>query len=218
MYGKAVHKIAECFVQARGQRTIGEVAYDVLSGKISLERDETGDVKCPRLPEEYKKRLPEHIRSIQKLTEQIGTDGDLEKAFEFDLDPPNNRKVKGFIDRVIRRGDNFFLLDYKTSKKNNFRKNTSTISKDLQLRTYARVIQREYNVPAKNIKTSLYYLEGANLIGCTFSEESLARVESELLNVYKDIESTPETQARASVGPSCYRCDYRKICPYFRVI
>ena len=215
-YGKIVHKISECYVSAKGDRTIGEVTQDVLNGTISLERDEKNKKKLI-LPAEYKKKLPEHLAAIHKLTKQIGFDGEVEKPFEYDLDPPHNRIAKGFIDRVIRKGDNFFLLDYKTSKKNFYRKNSSNISKDLQLRTYARVIQREYKVPAKNIRTALYYLEQPELIGCIFSEESLASVEKELLEVYKQIESMPEDQAWGNVGEWCKRCDYRPICPFYRL-
>ena len=215
LYGKLVHKIAECYVAARGDRTIGEVTNDVLTGKIPLERE--GNVKCPPLPAEYKTKLPEHLASIKKLTKQIGMEGELEKPFLYDLDPPHNRNVKGFIDRVIRKRDHFFLLDYKTSKKNYFRKNSSNITRDLQLRTYARVIQREYNVPAANIRAALYYLEGSELIGCIFSEQSLNSVEKELLEVYKQIEATPETEAWGNVGDCCKRCDFARICPHRRL-
>ncbi len=216
-YGKLIHKISECYVSSKGDRTIGEITQDVLNGKISLERNDKGEVKCPTLPAEYKKKLPDHLAAIYRLTKQIGFDGEVEKLFEYDLDPPHKRTVKGFIDRVIKKEGNFFLLDYKTSKKNFYRKNSSNISKDLQLRTYARVIQREYNVPAKSIKAALYYLEQPELIGCIFSEESLANVEKELLEIYKQIESMPEDKAWGNVGDWCKRCNYVKQCPFYRL-
>ncbi len=218
IYGKIVHKIAEQFVGGKGAQTLNEIASDVLSGKIPIEKDKEGnDVLAPPLPKEYKAKLPAHLRSIDRLTQEIGVEGIVEFEFLYDLDPPHKRYVKGFIDRIIQKGDNIFIFDYKTSKKNHFRKNFGNISDDLQLRTYARVAQKHYNVPAKNIRAALYYLEGGNLIGSQFSEASLVRAEQELLEAYKQIQEMPEDKAWGNVGDWCRRCPYRKICPFYRL-
>lgn len=215
-YGKVIHKIAEEYVSAAGSRKLGDVATDVLSGKISLERDQNGvDVLAPKLPAEYKARMPEHLRSIKILTDKIGFGGILEHPFHYDLDG-EGRHIKGFIDRLIRRGDKYFILDYKTTKRGPYRKTFDTITSDLQLRAYARVVQKEFNVAAKDIKAALYYVEGGNLVAASFSQDSLDMAEQELLQAYKDIVNTPAENARPSVGQHCKRCDYRSICPFFR--
>jgi len=218
LYGKIVHKVAETYVTEKGKRNLGEIARDVMIGNIPLERVDEGH-KPQRLflPNEYQNKLPEHLRSIQKLTDQIGTDGITEHEFRYDLDPPHNREVTGFIDRLIEKDGKFFIIDYKTSKKGLYRKNRHTITEDLQLRTYAKVVQKEYGVEAKNIKAALYYLEGANLIGASFSQASLDSAESELLEAYKQIQQTPPENAYGNVGDWCRRCDYVKICPFYRM-
>jgi ATP-dependent exoDNAse (exonuclease V) beta subunit len=214
---KAVHKVAEEYVRLKGEKTLGQIAKEVLEGRISIERDEHGEVFCPKLPAEYARKFPEHIRSLEKLHQSIGTEGIVEYGFEFDLDPPNNKIAKGFIDRIIQKGDQFFIIDYKTSKKNHFRKTRSTIVKDLQLRTYAAVIQREFKVPAKNIATALYYLEGGDLIAARFSEASLQSAQAELLEAYNDIASTSPDDAWGNVGDWCKRCNYKAMCPFYRM-
>jgi CRISPR/Cas system-associated exonuclease Cas4 (RecB family) len=211
VYGTIIHKIAQEYVSARGERLISEVANDVLTGVIEYEEGK----KAPKLPPEYKKKLPEHLNAIKRLTEKTGYEGELEYHFRYDLDPPNGRHVIGFIDRLIRQGDKFWILDYKTTKQGWWRKGPSDIVNDLQLRCYARVVQRNFGAKAENIKAALYYLEGQELVGACFTEESLEQAEQELLQAYIQIQQTKPEHAKGNVGPHCKRCDYNNICPWY---
>lgn len=218
VYGKIVHKIAEEYVEAGGKKLIQECATDVITGKVEIEKSKNPNEpgrKAPPIPMEYKRRLPEHMSAIKKITDQIGFDGKREYEFKYDLDPPHNRLVTGFIDRLIIRGDNYFIVDYKTTKKGNFRKTPQNIKYDLQLRTYARVVQREFGAKPENIKAALYYLEGGNLIATGFTDKSLLSAEAELLEAYRQIEALPPEKAYGNVGFHCNRCDYRKRCKFY---
>lgn len=212
-YGKFVHTCAEHYVREQGKTKIDKIAADVLSGKILIEEG----VANPVLQTEYKKKLVVHLKNIAKLTERIGFDGLLEHEFKYDLDPPNNRLVTGFIDRLIIRGDKYFILDYKTTKKGQWRKDASSIRKDLQLRCYARAVQHEFGAKAENIRAALYYVEGPDLIATKFNEESLISAEQELLASYKRIESIHPDHAFGRVGQQCNRCDYQGICPFVAI-
>jgi CRISPR/Cas system-associated exonuclease Cas4 (RecB family) len=210
-YGKMVHRVAEEFVKGQGMVPIEEIAKDILTGRILLEEG----VAAPPLDGEYKKKFPEHCRHIKELTNRIGFDGKIEWTFKYDLDPPNNRLVTGVIDRVIVRGDKYFILDYKTTKKGFWRKNSNTIKKDLQLRCYGRVVQREFGAKAENIRAALFYLEGAELVSVRFNDEMLESAERELLESYKTIEAANPDEVFAWTGEKCRRCDYRKVCPFY---
>lgn len=210
-YGSIIHKIAERFIDAKGNILISEIAEDVLSGKIPL-----GDgKKLIKLPQEYKNKIVEHIRAIKKISDQLGYEGKTEWPFEFDLDPPHGRKVVGYIDRLVRKGDKFWILDYKTTKKGLWRKTSKDIGHDLQLKTYARVVQKEFDAKPENIKAALYYLEGAELVGTSFTEQTLDNVEKELLKYFKEIEQTNPSGVLGNVGQHCSRCPYKKICPFY---
>jgi ATP-dependent exoDNAse (exonuclease V) beta subunit len=215
-YGKLVHKIAEEYVHGKGDKNIQEVTTSVLKGEVPLDERDGKKVFAPKLPNDYAKSLMEHVRNVEWLTGQVGFEGLTEYKFSYDLEPPKGKIVLGFIDRLIEKDGNYFILDYKTTKKFG-RKNRSNIQFDLQLRTYARVVQREFRVPAKNIKAALYYLDGGDLIATGFTEESLISAERELLKVYDDIKGTDENQAWGNVGSWCQRCDYRKMCPFYKV-
>lgn len=211
-YGSIVHKIAEKYVEAKGEILISEIAEDVLSGKIPL-----GEGKnLKKLTNEYKGKLVYHIRAIKKISDQLGYEGKTEWPFEYDLDPPNKKLIVGFIDRLVQRDDKFWILDYKTTKKGPWRKGPKEIAKDLQLRTYARIVQKTFGAKPENIKAALYYLDGAELVGASFSEQSLDKVEEELLKNYNNIEGTNPNGVIGTVGDHCNRCDYRKICPFYR--
>jgi len=211
IYGKIIHKIAEEYVRLEGERLISEITSDVLAGKIEVDKGK----EVPRLPEEYKRKIPDHLKSIKILTDQIGYGGKLEWPFRFDLDPPHNRHIVGFIDRLISRDGKCWILDYKTTKKGKFRKTRKTVVDDLQLKCYARIAQREFGIKAEDIKAALYYLEGAELIGASFSQASLDNTERELLETYKLIESMHPDNVIGNVGQHCNRCEYRKICPFY---
>ena len=96
-----------------------------------------------------------------------------------------------------------------------WRKNSNTIRKDLQLRAYARVVQKEFGAKAENIKAALYYLEGAELVATKFNDHMLLTAEQELHDAYKQITSTNPDDVRGRVGDQCRRCDYRKVCSWY---
>jgi len=145
----------------------------------------------------------------------------VEESFWVDID--DKVLLRGFIDRTQMDSDGWFhVADYKTSKKGKYRKTKApgprSIIHDLQLRCYAKVVQKEFGVPAENIKAALYYLEGGNLIGAKFSQESLDAAEEVMLNAYNRIEAKDPDKVVGTVGPHCTRCDYRSICPFYKAL
>ncbi|MCK9459679.1 MAG: PD-(D/E)XK nuclease family protein [Proteobacteria bacterium] len=215
VYGKVVHRIAEIYVQRKGETPLNEVTKEILSGQTPIEERFGKKSYCPPIPPEYKDRMPGHLRSIEKITKILGTTGETEFAFTYDLDPPNNKLITGVIDRLIEKDNKFWIVDYKTTKKGMWRKTPQTITKDIQLRCYARVVQKKFNVPAENIQAALYYLEGGDLIGARFGQQSLLDVEQHLLKTHQQIEAMPPDEARGKVGEHCRRCDWKNMCPFY---
>jgi len=212
VYGKIVHKIAEMYVTERGKRSLGQISTEVMKGKVEIE---PGKI-APPLPPDYAKRFPIHLRSIQRLTAKVGCDGIVEHPFYYDLDPPNSKLVKGFIDRLVIRGDKAFVLDYKTTKKGKWRVNKETVPYDIQLRTYARVVNKEFGIAPENIKCALYYLEDEELIAASYSMKSILDAEQTLLDIYNQIKEHDVDNVRGVVNDQCQRCNFATICPFFK--
>lgn len=217
-FGKILHKIAEEFVNSKGKLLVEEVSRDVINGKIPIETINEQDIFAPKLPAESKKRMPGMLKAIRKLTRQLGAEGQTEYKFKYDLDPPNNRNVVGFIDRLIERDGHFIIIDYKTTRKGPYRATSHSVKRDLQLRCYTRIVQKEFNVDPSKIYAALYYLEGGNIIGAKYCQEDLDAVEKELLQAYKEIENTPPDKAWGNVGDHCTRCKFKKICPFRKLV
>lgn len=213
IYGKIIHKIAEEYVRLKGEVSVGDISKEVLRGKIEVEPGQSAPTE---LPPDYKRKFTRHLRAIQNLTDRIGFDGELEHSFRYDLDPPNEKFVVGFLDRLIIRGNKAFIIDYKTTKKGSWRVNSATVKQDLQLRCYARVVQTQMGFEPENIKAALYYLEGEEIVAATYSAASLALVEQDLLDAYNTIEEANADKVWGRVGWHCKNCDYATICPFFK--
>jgi hypothetical protein len=213
-YGKIVHKIIETYTLGRGLIDINDVTNAVLSGNIKLEDNSpSGRLE---LPYQYNAKLPKHLAAFMKLTKHIGVEGEVEWDFKYDLDAPNNKNYVGFIDRIIRLGEKIFIIDYKTTKPGMWRKTRLNVSADLQLQSYAKVVQKDFGVAAENIKAALYYLDDpSELISTGFTQETLDSVEKRLLKAYQDIENKHEDSVVGTTGEHCFRCDWNPICPFF---
>lgn len=212
VYGKLIHKAAEIYVQNKAQEPIFEIGKKLLNKDITFEDTE----KLGMLTSEYKTKFWNHLKVIEKVTEKVGFDGEIEYKIEYDLDPPNKKILLGFIDRLIIKNDRAIILDYKTSKDNSWRKNEFTIKSDLQLNAYAMVINDVFGIEPENIQAALIYLEGAKTVSTNFKKDNLIGVKNSLKELFYKIEQTEEHKATANVGFHCRRCDFSNICPYNR--
>jgi ATP-dependent exoDNAse (exonuclease V) beta subunit len=205
-----VHKIGELYVEGKDPSRFNEIVNDVMNGKIEIEEGKT----APKLDEEYSQKLGEHLKNLREFTLKIGMDypGHTEYQFKYDLMPPNEYYVTGFIDRIVIKDGKYFILDYKTTKKGPWRKNKNTVLKDLQLRLYANVVHKEFGVDPENIHCCLYYLDGGNLVGATYNKQSMEEAEKELLDTYIQIHNLDPAKVKGTVGSHCNRCPFRNLC------
>lgn len=209
LYGKLIHKVAEDYVESNLEKNIEEILKEYVSGDILLEN------KKVILSQEYKKKLKSHIMNVKKLSDRIGPGGKTEWKFRFDLDPPNNKIVTGVIDRLIIKDNKCFIIDYKTTKKGFWRKNSNTIRSDIQLLCYAMIVNKTLGIEAENIRAALYYLEGGDLIPTKFNQTSIDKTKELLLETYNNIYEKQPDDVLGKVGQHCRRCEWRKICPFY---
>jgi CRISPR/Cas system-associated exonuclease Cas4 (RecB family) len=210
-YGKLVHTAAELYVLGKGSRPITDIVSDLLQGRIDFE----GSDNICRLDDSYYKKLYKHVAFIQRFTEKVGFDGEIEYEIKYDLDPPNNKNFLGYIDRLILKNDEAIIIDYKTSKNNAWRKNKVTIKKDLQLNAYALHVHEKFGIAPEKIQAALVYLEDPQVVSTSFTKKGLEETKNILKNAYYSIESFPEDKVKGNVGHHCTRCDYQDVCPFF---
>lgn len=212
-YGKLVHRIAELYVASKDPDSFNEIVSDVVGGRVEIEPGEV----APKLDAEYTRKLVVHLKNLREFTTRVGFDvpGYTEYQFRYDLLPPKEYFATGFIDRIMIRGDKYFIIDYKTTKKGPWRKNNLSVLTDLQLRTYANVVRKEFGIKPENIHCCLYYLEGGNIVGATYNRAALENAEKDLLDAYIQIKGMDPEDARGNVGDHCRRCDFKNLCKFY---
>jgi len=211
VYGKFIHKISEVYVESKAQKDIYQIAADILSGKIEFSEIE----KVKKLDSTYKNKIKTHLRSVERITKEVGFDGHIEYEIKYDLDPPNNKLLVGFIDRLFFKDDKAFILDYKTTKAGFFRKTKETIKKDLQLRAYCFYVHEKFNIAPDKIHAALYYLDDSKLITAKYTLPELLEAKEILKKDFALIENMNENSITPNVGNHCKRCDYEDICPFY---
>ena len=213
-YGKMIHKIAEEYVKRGDENQWMDVIAEVVNGQLELEPGKT----APKLNDEYKKKFVNHCKTLRSFINKIGlnVESQIEYAFKYDLNPPHNWNTVGFIDRIITKGDKFFIIDYKTTKKGPWRKNPVTVMKDLQLRMYCKVVQRDFGAKAEDIRACLYYLEGGDMVGARYTQEAIDAAEAEMRDAYGQIKAADPDKVRPTVGEHCNRCDFRTLCDSYQ--
>lgn len=70
----------------------------------------------------------------------------LEHEIKLDLIPPDQKLLVGYIDRIVFNDEKVMILDYKTTKAGFYQKDNNTIKQDLQLRTYAYYVCKEFKL------------------------------------------------------------------------
>jgi len=211
-YGKLVHTAAEYFVENKGKRKIHDIANDLMDGTIEFE----GTDKLYMIDNDYRKKLYEHTAFIEKFTEKVGYEGDIEYEVKYDLDPPNNKTFLGYIDRLIIKNDQAIILDYKTSKDNSWRKNKNNIVYDLQLCAYALYVHEKYNIAPEKIQAALVYLENPTIVSTNFTKKRLMDTKETLKKTFYLIENMDADKVVGNVGNHCRRCDFNDKCAFYR--
>lgn len=211
VYGKFIHKIAEIYVQNKMQKDIYMIAAELLNGVIQFDEIE----KVKKLDSSYKNKIKTHLRSVERITKEVGCDGHIEYEINYDLDPPNNKLLVGFIDRLFFKNDKAFILDYKTTKVGPYRKNKDTIRKDLQLRAYCFYVHTKFNIDPEKIHAGLYYLDDSKLVTAKYTLHELQDAVENLKKDFALIENMHENAVTPNVGSHCKRCDYEDICPFY---
>ncbi len=134
---------------------------------------------------------------------------DKEMSFQFVI---GNYSIIGYIDRVDVVGDNVYIVDYKTGKREVAAKD---VHNNLQLGIYA--LAASIAFPGKTITASLHYLRSNRLKSYQYSEDDLENVKVNLLNkiqkIMTDSNFTPTSNERicsfcdhARSGACRYRC------------
>lgn len=137
-------------------------------------------------------------------------DGTLEteKKITIQLEESGKYRIIGFIDRLsqnLETGE-LEIHDYKTA---NTLPRKEKFEDDRQLALYSIALKEMF--PGKKIKLIWHYLAHNQKIVSTRTEEQLAQLKEDTLNLIKKIEATTEFPHKKS--HLCNWCEYKSMCP-----
>jgi RecB family exonuclease len=114
--------------------------------------------------------------------------------------------IRGFIDRVLIKGNDVLITDYKSGK---FEVADKDVPTNLQLGIYA--LYMKYLYPDKKITAKLHYLMSNKLKGHTFSDEDFEQVEERLAAAIEGIrENNNYAPLPKGLAWKCRMCSYQK--------
>jgi putative RecB family exonuclease len=131
----------------------------------------------------------------------------IEQQININLD---GKEMIGYIDRLEKRGEEYYIIDYKT---NNWLKSQEEIDSDSQLATYQIAIMEKYCTD--KVILNWHFLNFNKLLQSKKSKEQIETLKKELIKSINEIESAKDYKTCKSA--LCDWCEYKTICPEFKV-
>lgn len=197
--GGTVHNV----IEELSKRIIQGEAIDIDLGKKYLEAfwKSTG-YKTEKEEREAKDDAVEILKIFLKEQEEMDTEIiEAEKSFTIKL---GDHSIRGFIDRIDKKGDDYIIWDYKTSR-NTISENQ--LRKDFQLLTYDMAAQQLFGKRAKIV--GLWYLRQNKKVVIEPKEEDIEEIKREILSTIKSILNE---DFNPKPGWGCNNCDYAILC------
>jgi putative RecB family exonuclease len=132
----------------------------------------------------------------------------IEHEVQFALDPEGRYKLRGIIDRVVRREPGRYEIhDYKTG---GYLPPRKRIDSDRQLALYQIGLSQAYP-DAREFELVWHYLAHNRTLRSTRTPEQLDKLRGETIALIDQIEATTDYPTRTNA--LCRWCEYRGICP-----
>ncbi|MFW6110300.1 MAG: ATP-dependent helicase [Patescibacteria group bacterium] len=151
---------------------------------------------------EGKQLLTTYYNSYQ---EKLGKPIYLEKKFKLNID---GIPLLGSIDRVDQLENGVEIIDYKTGRV----KEQSQVDRDDQLTIYALAARDALGLSSGSL--ALYFVSGNKKVTTTRTDKDLDEKREELVET---LEKIRESKFSAEPGFLCDYCEYRHICPEYKV-
>ncbi|MCG2686402.1 ATP-dependent helicase, partial [Candidatus Parcubacteria bacterium] len=204
-FGKTIHETLRLFHQKKDLAGIAVSRDDLLSiydqvwideGYTTVEHKEQRRSSGRKLLKDY----------YEKHSELLGRPAYLEKKFRLRV---GGIPLIGFIDRIDRTPDGGFeIIDYKTGSV----KDQRAVDRDEQLSVYALAAREVLGTEPQVL--SLYFFEQNQKVSTKRDSDYLKKKKQEIARRICQIESDP---LEPKVGRWCEWCDYKKLCPAYRI-
>ena len=138
--------------------------------------------------------LEEEMRNQAKII-------DVEKRFTIKV---GGHRIQGVIDRIDKKGEDYMIIDYKTSKTLIFE---NKLREDAQLLTYEMAAKELYGKKPKRV--GLWFLRQNRKIMIESKDEDIKKIEQK---IFDTIHLIMKEEFKPTPGWECRNCDYGLLC------
>jgi DNA helicase-2/ATP-dependent DNA helicase PcrA len=201
-FGMAVHRVLRDFHRLPKRKRTLENLLDLYERHwIPLGYGGVEDQQLAK--REGRKALRTYFRKHER---QLGEPVFLEKGFVLKVD---DVLLKGFIDRVDKTEKGYEIVDYKTADKVPDQKK---VDRDEQLTIYALAAKEALQIEPTSL--ALYFIKQGEKVT---TKRTPAQLEEEKKEIVKKARAIRESSFPAKPGILCHYCDFRNICPAFKL-
>jgi len=201
-FGMTMHRVLRDFhrLSKEGQ-TLGNLLDLYERHWIPLGYEGVEDQRLVK--KEGEKILRDYFKAHRKtLSEPVF----LERGFGLKLE---NVLLAGFIDRIDRTKSGYEVIDYKTADKVASQKE---VDQDEQLTIYALAAREALKIEPTSL--ALYFLKQNKKLTTKRTSEQLEKEKEKIIKTAKEIRSS---DFPAKPGILCHYCDFRNICPAYKL-
>ena len=132
----------------------------------------------------------------------------IEEHIQLALDPAGRYRVRGIIDRIVRRpGGRYEIHDYKTG---GYVPPKKRLDGDRQLALYQIGLEQRYD-DVEDVTLVWHYVAFNKTLTSSRTPDQLSALREETIGRIDEIESAADYPAKT--GPLCRWCEYRDLCP-----
>ena len=198
-FGGAVHGVIEELTKRikDGETVDFELALKILD-KVWNPRGFQSRLHERQSFEEAKEILKVFLEEQKSIRREIV---EIEKEFAVKV---GDFQVRGRIDRIDREGEDFVVIDYKTTKDMMSEKK---LREDMQLIMYTLVVESLYGRRPKSV--GWWFLRANKKVMIEVNEEDIEKIRQQMVNV---VESIRKGDFHPTPGWVCKNCDFTSIC------
>ena len=198
-FGGAVHGVIEELTKKvkEGEPVNMELALEILNREWNPKGFES-KLHERQSFEEAKEILKVFLQEQAKIGREIV---EIEKEFAVKV---GDFQVRGRIDRIDKDGEDFVVIDYKTSKEMLSEKK---LREDMQLIMYTLVVENLFGRRPKSV--GWWFLRANKKVMIEVREEDIEKIKQQMMNVVDNIK---KGDFHPTPGWVCQNCDFASIC------